>query len=72
MWLDQTAEHKSLCDRLCDAVYAVHLACWENIMAGPKTDLQALLGAADSFSAADSYGDRADAQGRDEPGQINQ
>ena len=41
-------------------------------MAGPKTDLQAWLGAADSFSAAETYGDLADAEGRDEPGQINQ
>jgi hypothetical protein len=53
-------------------VYAVHPADWENIMAGPKTDLQAWLALVGCSSAAKIHGGLANSDWRDEPRQINQ
>jgi hypothetical protein len=71
-WLDQRASRKSSRNRLSDIVEEAHPADWENIMAGPMTDLQTWPGAADIFSAAELYGELADAELHDEPRQINQ
>jgi hypothetical protein len=50
----------------------LHPTDWENIMAGPKTDLELWLWSMGSFSAAKTRVGQADADGRDEPRQINQ
>jgi len=71
-WLDQSTRRKSSCNRLPDMVEAAHAADWENIMTRLKTDLQAWLGSLGNFLATETHDDLADAEGRAEPGQINQ
>ena len=41
-------------------------------MTGLNTNLQAWLGSLGSFLATETHGDLTDAEGCDEPGQINQ
>ena len=53
---------KAICNRLFNNADEMQPADWKNIMAGPKTDLQAWLGSLGSFLATETHGDLTDAE----------